>query len=88
MLPLPLLLKSANPPLAAFWEPVVLLKSAPAPVAVFSSAVLARSVPAPMAVLSWPVVSLLSEKETNRRIERAGGETQKSVCPSAVLPPG
>ena len=66
----------------------MLFKSAPAPRAVFASAVLLRRAPPPTAVLKLPSVLLPSDKEANRRVERAAGETKEGVLSSAVLPPG
>jgi hypothetical protein len=59
-LAVPVLLKSANDPVAVFELPPTLLKSAATPIAVFSLATLTRSVPAPTAVLKLPSVGIIS----------------------------
>ena len=75
---LPVLLKSANAPLAVLANPVLLLKSAAAPVAVFWSPALTRRAPAPRAVLRFPVLLLSSENTPTAVLDVPCGEGQKS----------
>jgi hypothetical protein len=82
------LLNSANAPLAVFGVALLLLKSEPAPVTVFRSAVVASSVSAPTPVFKLPVLSLLSEKVTDRSVETASGKIQKRGSPLGSIATG